>query len=84
MPTTPQELQSFQQYATARLLDGGASLELDELLEEWRNQYPDPKQLQEDVFAVQAAIRAMEGGETGRPAEDVVRELREKHNLTGI
>ena len=44
MPTSPQELQSFQQYATARLQNGGALLELDELFDEWRNLNPDPKQ----------------------------------------
>ncbi len=37
MPTSTQELQSFQQYATARIQNGGAMLELDELLEEWKD-----------------------------------------------
>lgn len=36
MPTSTQELESFQQYAAARIQNGGAKLELDELLEEWK------------------------------------------------
>ena len=43
MPTSSQELQSFQQYATARLQNGGALLELDHLFDEWRNLNPDSK-----------------------------------------
>ena len=37
MPTSTQELQSFQEYAAARIQNGGAKLELDELLEEWKS-----------------------------------------------
>ncbi|RLT07638.1 MAG: hypothetical protein DWI22_09555, partial [Planctomycetota bacterium] len=63
MPTSTQELQSFQQFAAARIQNGGAMLELDDLLDEWKHQNPDPKQLQEDVLAVKAALRAMESGD---------------------
>ena len=81
MPTSTQELQSFQQFAAARIQNGGAMLELDDLLDEWKHQNPDPKQLQEDVLAVKAALRAMESGDTGRPAEEVVREIRTKYKF---
>lgn len=36
MPTSTQELQSFHEYAAARLQNGGAKLELDDLLNEWK------------------------------------------------
>ena len=36
MPTSTQELQSFQTFAAARIRNGGAMLELDDLLEEWK------------------------------------------------
>jgi len=81
MPTSTQELQSFQKYAAARIQNGGAMLELDDLLDEWKHQNPDPQQLQEDVVAVKAALRAMESGDAGRPAEEVVREIRTKYKL---
>jgi hypothetical protein len=37
MPTSTQELQVFHQDAAARIQNGGAGLELDELLEEWKS-----------------------------------------------
>ncbi len=36
MPTSTQELESFQTYAAARIQNGGATLALDNLLEEWK------------------------------------------------
>ena len=81
MPTSTQELQSFHHYAAARIQNGGVMLELDDLLDEWKHQNPDPKQLQEDVVAVKVALRAMESGDTGRTAEEVVREIRTKYKL---
>ena len=81
MPTSSQELQSFQQYATARLQNGGALLELDDLFDEWRNLDPDPKQLGEDAIAVRASLRDIERSETGQPVEDAIREIRAKYNL---
>ena len=81
MPTSSQELQSFQQYATARLRNGGASLELDHLFDEWRNLNPDPTQLSEDAIAVRASLRDIERGETGQPVEDAIREIKAKYNL---
>jgi hypothetical protein len=41
MPTSTQELQSFNQYAADRIQNGGAGLELGELLEEWKSQAAD-------------------------------------------
>ena len=81
MPTSSQELQSFQQYASARIQHGGALLELDDLFDEWRNLNPDPKQLSDDAIAVRASLRDIERGEIGRPVEDVIREIRGKYNL---
>ncbi len=81
MPTSAQELQSFQQYASARILNGGALLQLDDLFDEWRNLDRDPKQLSDDAIAVRASLRDIERGEKGRPVEDVVREIRDKYNL---
>jgi hypothetical protein len=81
VPTSSQELQSFQQYATARLQNGGALLELDHLFDEWRNLNPDPRQLSEDAVAVRASLRDIERGVTGQPVEDAIREIRAKYNL---
>ena len=82
MPTSTQELHSFHKYAAARIQNGGAKLELDELLDEWKHQNPDPQQLQEDALAVKASLRDIEGGETGVPADDVIADIRAKYKLT--
>ncbi len=82
MPTSTQELQSFQQYAATRIQNGGAKLELDDLLDEWKHQNPDPQQLQQDALAVKASLRDLEHGETGTPAETVIADLKAKYNLT--
>ncbi len=82
MPTSTQELQSFQKYAAARIQNGGAKLELDDLLDEWKHQNPDPQQLQEDAQAVKASLNDIERGETGIPVEEVIADIRAKYNLT--
>ena len=82
MPTSTQELQSFQKYASARIQNGGAKLELDDLLDEWKHQNPDPQQLHDDALAVKASLRDIERGETGTPAEGVIAEIRAKYKLT--
>ena len=82
MPTSTQELQSFQKYAAARIQNGGAKLELDELLDEWKHQNPDPLKLQEDALAVKASLLDIERGETGTPVDDVIADIRAKYKLT--
>lgn len=82
MPTSTQELQSFQQYAAARIQNGGAKLELDDLLEEWKHLNSSSENLQQDAPAVKASLRDFESGETGVPAESVIADLKAKYNLT--
>ena len=83
MPTSVQQLQSFHLYASARIQNGGAVLEIDDLFDKWKNRNPDPKQLTDDALAVRASLRDIERGETGQPVEDVIREIRVKYNLPG-
>jgi hypothetical protein len=82
MAITHQDLQSFQRYASARLLNGGDQLEIDDLLEEWKHQTPDPDQAQGDMRAVEATLRDMDHGDHGRTADEVIREIIEKYKLT--
>lgn len=82
MPTSADELQSFQQYAAARIQNSGAKLELDDLLEEWKHQNSNPVQLHQDALAVEASLRDLDRGETGTPADAVVADLRAKYKLT--
>lgn len=82
MATSTQELQSFQQHVAVRIQNGGAKLELDDFLDKWKYQNPDPQQLQEDALAVKASLRDLELGETGTSAETVIADLKAKYNLT--
>jgi len=82
MAITREDLQSFQRYANVRLLNGGDQLELDDLLEEWKHQTPNSELAQSDLRAVKAALFDMDNGDHGRPADEVIRELREKYKLT--
>ena len=81
MATTQDDINGFAQFATEKLGSGGAELSLEELLDLWRVENPCPEQLHEDTLAVNAAIRDMENGDRGEPAEDVIRELRHRHNI---
>ncbi len=83
MPTSTQELQNFQEYATARIQNDGAKLELEDLLDEWKHKNQDTERLHEDILAVKASLRDVESGETGTPVEDVIREIKTKYNQTG-
>ena len=81
MPVTPDQIDSFYQFATERLDNGGAQCTIDELFELWRLENPTPEELHEDVLAVQASLRDMQNGETGRPFEEFSREFRRRNNL---
>ena len=50
MPITPQELESFTQFAARRLSDGDAVPSLEECLQQWRADC-ERRELQEDVQA---------------------------------
>ncbi len=83
MPTSTQELQSFQEYAKARIQNNGAQLDLEDLLDEWKHQNQAPERLHDDILAVKASLCDVESGETGTPVEDVIREIKTKYDLTG-
>jgi hypothetical protein len=75
MAITKDDLDAFHQFAAARLTSGGAD-SLQELVDIWESEHPTPELRAENVAAVQAAIRDMQNGDTGRPAELVLQELR--------
>jgi hypothetical protein len=75
MAITKDDLNAFHQFAEARLASGDAE-SLQELVAVWEIEHPTPELHAQNVAAVQAAIRDMENGDTGRPAESVIEELR--------
>jgi hypothetical protein len=75
MAITNDDLNAFHQFAESTLASHGAE-SLQELVDIWELEHPTPMDHSQNVAAVQAAIRDMENGDTGRPAERVLKELR--------
>jgi hypothetical protein len=81
MPTSLDQLHSFQAYAAARLQAGGAQLELDDLLDEWKSQHTEYQTGHDDALAVSASLRDIERGERGALVEDVIADLKTRYHV---
>ncbi len=76
MPTT-ELIDSFSQFAKARVDQGGNDLSIDDLFDEWRMQHPPA----EDWLAIKASLRDVERGETGRPFDEFAEEFRQRNGI---
>ncbi|MFM8475745.1 MAG: hypothetical protein ACKOEO_08095 [Planctomycetaceae bacterium] len=81
MPTSLDQLHSFQAYAAARLQTGGAQLELDDLLDEWKSQHTEYQTGHDDALAVSASLRDIERGARGALVEDVIADLKTRYHV---
>ena len=79
MPTTQEEIDNFHRFASKERTN--TDYTLDELYDRWRIENPTDQEHRENVAAIAASIRDMEAGDTGTPAKEVVRKLREKFSL---
>jgi hypothetical protein len=77
------ELEEFHAYVGERLRTAKERLSPEEVLDEWLLLHPDPQVHEENVKAIKAAIRDMEAGDRGRPAEEVLRDIRNELGLVG-
>jgi len=77
------ELEQFHAYVGERLRTAEWRVSPEEVLDEWLLLHPDPQAHAENVMAVKAAIRDMEAGDRGRPADEVLRDIRHELNLPG-
>lgn len=75
------ELRDFHRFLGAMLKNGSAHLSPEEALQWWRDQQREPGEFPDDTEAIMEAIRDMENGDTGRPFDEVMAELRAKHGL---
>ena len=75
------ELRDFHGFVTEKLEHGGVGLSPEEALDQWRADHPDPEDLAESVAAVRQALSDMAAGDVGRPADEVIAELRIRHQL---
>ncbi len=78
---TKDQIDSFHQFASLQVENGGAELSMERLFDLWLVQNPSTEELTESVAALNVAHRDMENGDTGRPVEDVIAELRREANI---
>ena len=79
MPTAFEELAAFQQFAVQKV-DAGEAQSLEELFDLWRIEHPTPEEQAEIHEAIRQGLADVEAGRY-RPADEVMRELRDKYNL---
>jgi hypothetical protein len=78
---TQQQIDSFYEFASSQIANGGKDLSLDELYCMWRAKNPTPIELAESVAALQSAYAEMAAGDDGRPARAALRETCERLGL---
>jgi len=78
---TQEQIDSFHSFATEQLRTGGKDKTVDQLYDQWRFENPSPEEFEENVAAIQGAIDDMNNGDTGRDADEVIAEVRNRYNL---
>ena len=78
---TQEQIDNFHRFATEQLKNGGREKSVDELYDQWRFENQSPEELEENVAAIQGAIDDMNNGDSGRDADEVIAEVRTRHNL---
>jgi len=81
MSTIEQDIQSFAKFARQQLSDSDSKLTIDELFDMWRAENPSSEELVESVVAVKSALREMEAGDTGIPADEHLAQLRNTFSI---
>lgn len=76
--TVKEQLESFYRFANEQLEADDCDKSLDELFQEWRAAYRTSAEYRENVAAIQVALDGLRNGDKGRPAEEVIAELRER------
>jgi len=81
MPVTESELEQFHRFAAEKLAAGTEPDSLQDLLDLWYSENPDPRVMQDDILAVKAALRDLDNGDRGIPYEEFMHELRTRYAL---
>ncbi len=76
MPTI-ELIESFSEFAKAKVDQAGNDLSIDDLYDEWRTQHPPA----DDLLAIKASLRDMENGDTGRSLDDFAAEFRRQNGI---
>lgn len=74
---TIEQIQVFTAFAVQLSAQEGEGISLDEIYDRWREKTLRPT----DASAVQASLRDMDQGETGRPFDEFAEEFRSRNNV---
>jgi hypothetical protein len=75
------ELALFHQFIGDQLANGGTNLSPEEVLNLWRDAHPTAEDFEESVEALREALEELDAGDPGIPAEQHLRELRDKYGF---
>lgn len=81
MSITLEDLNRFHGFAAARIGAAKQDWTLQDLLDEWELQNPDPVRQHEDALAVRAAVRDLQNGERGIPFDEHIQALAQEFGL---
>lgn len=81
MAPTKDQLESFYHFANNKIQANGSEPSLDSIYQLWRLENPTPDEQRDVHNAIQQGIEDIKAGR-GRPAEEVMQELREKYGIT--
>ena len=81
MSATREDLSRFHNFAATKIDAGQDGLSLQELLDQWQLQNPDPDLLNDDVLAVKAAMRDLDRGDRGVPFDEHLKQLASQFGL---
>ncbi len=76
MPTI-ELVESFSQFAWARVDQARSNLPIDDLYDEWRAQHPPA----DDLLAIKASLRDMKQGETGRSFDEFASAFQSRNGI---
>ena len=79
VPNSASDPQAFHQFLNEKLKNGGASMTLEDALEEWREHDPATEAPEDDTVAIEEAFEEMIRGDTGRDAAEFIAEIRSKY-----
>lgn len=74
---TEQQIDAFSQFAKSRIGSGASAESLIELVDQWLIENPP----QDDLLAIQASLRDMEAGETGKAFDEFAAEFQARNGL---
>ena len=79
--TVQDQVESFYRFAIAQIQASNSPKTVDELYDQWRFENQTSEEFEENVAAIQASIDDLNRGNAGLDFDEVIAEVRSRHNL---